>query len=100
MFRQARIKLTLYYLAIIMVISVFFSLIIYRGATFELQRIETRQAQRGPMVGPPFVIDPEVIQETKSRIALSLFATNIVILAVSDRKSTRLNSSHGYISYA
>ncbi|KKR71219.1 MAG: Histidine kinase [Candidatus Woesebacteria bacterium GW2011_GWA2_40_7b] len=83
MFRQVRIKLTLYYLAIIMVISVFFSLIIYRGATFELQRIETRQAQRGPMIGPPFVIDPEVIQETKSRIALSLFATNIVILAIS-----------------
>ncbi len=83
MFRRARIKLTVYYLAIIMAISVFFSLIIYRGATFELQRIEARQAQRGPMIGPPFVIDPEVIQESKRRIALSLFATNIVILAIS-----------------
>jgi len=35
------------------------------------------------MIGPPFVIDPEVIQETKRRIALSLFATNIMILGIS-----------------
>jgi two-component system sensor histidine kinase CiaH len=35
------------------------------------------------MIGPLFVIDPEVIQETKMRIALSLFATNIVILGLS-----------------
>ena len=83
MFKRARIKLTLYYLAIIMAISVFFSLIIYNGATFELQRIETRQVQRRPMIGAPPILDPEVIEETKRRIALSLFATNIVILGLS-----------------
>jgi len=83
MFKRARIKLTVYYLAIIMAISVFFSLIIYNGATFELQRIETRQVQRRPMIGAPPILDPEVIDETKRRIALSLFATNIVVLGLS-----------------
>jgi signal transduction histidine kinase len=66
-----------------MAISIFFSLIIYKGATFELQRIETNQAQRRPVMGAPPILDPEVIDETKRRIALSLFATNIVILGLS-----------------
>ena len=83
MFKRARIKLTVYYLAIIMAISVFFSLIIYNGATFELQRIETRQVQRRPMIGAPPILNPEIIDETKRRIALSLFATNIVVLGLS-----------------
>ena len=83
MFKRARIKLTVYYLAIIMAISVFFSLIIYRGATFELQRIETRQAQRRPMIGAPPILDPEIIEETKGRIALSLIALNGIILVMS-----------------
>ncbi len=83
MFKQARIKLTVYYLAIIMAISVFFSLIIYRGATFELQRIETIQTQRRPMIGGPPILDPEIIKETKRRITFSLFVTNVVILGLS-----------------
>jgi len=83
MFKQARIKLTVYYLAIIMAISVFFSLIIYRGAAFELQRIETIQTQRRPMIGGPPVLDPEIIKETKRRIMFSLFATNVIILGLS-----------------
>ncbi len=83
MFKRARIKLTVYYLAITMAISLFFSLIIYRGATFELQRIETIQTQRRPMIGGPPVLDPEIIKETKRRIMFSLFATNLVILGLS-----------------
>ena len=81
MFKQARIKLTLYYLAIIMVINIFFSLIIYRGATAELRRIETAQHLRLPM---PIrtAIDPEVIEETKRRIVLSLFYLNVIILGM------------------
>lgn len=83
MFKQAHIKLTLYYLVIIMTISVFFSLTIFRGAAHELQRIELKQAQRRPPVGAPFILDPEVIEETKKRIILSLFATNLIILGLS-----------------
>src|SRR2546429_305196 len=33
-------------------------------------------------------------------LVVMAFAGHIVVVAVEDRKSTRLNSSHGYISYA
>src|SRR3972149_4980329 len=70
MFKEARIKLTLYYLVIMMIINVFFSLIIYRGATSELRRIESIQHLRRPA---PFkvVIEPEIVEETKRRIAFA-----------------------------
>lgn len=78
MFTEARIKLTIYYLAIIMVISLFFSAIIYQGATFELSRIENRQRIMRP--NPAFVIDPDIIRETKYRIFISLLTLNAIIL--------------------
>lgn len=77
-FNSARTKLTLYYLTIIMIISLFFSVIIYKGATFELSRIENMQRLRRP--NPQFVIDPDIIRETKYRIFISLLALNGIIL--------------------
>jgi len=81
MFKEARIKLTLYYLVIMMIINVFFSLIIYRGATSELRRIESIQHLRRPA---PFkvVIEPEIVEETKRRIAFALVYLNIFILGI------------------
>jgi len=64
-----------------MVISIFFSFIIYRGATAELNRIENIQRVRRP--NPQFVIDPEIIIETKARIFFSLLSLNAIILFVS-----------------
>ncbi len=81
LFQSARTKLTLFYLTIIMVISIFFSFIIYRGATAELNRIENMQRVRKP--NPQFVIDPEIIIETKARIFFSLLSLNAIILCVS-----------------
>lgn len=81
LFISARTKLSLFYLVIIMAISFFFSLIIYKGLTLELNRIENMQRVRRP--NPQFVIDPEIINETKSRIALSLFVLNLCILGIS-----------------
>lgn len=81
MFKEARIKLTIYYLTIIMVISLFFSAIIYQGVTFELTRIENRQRMMRP--NPQFVIDPDIIIETKSRILFSLLTLNAIILGIS-----------------
>lgn len=81
LFQSARTKLTLFYLTIIMVISIFFSFIIYRGATAELNRIENMQRVRRP--NPQFVIDPEIIIETKARIFFSLLSLNAIILFVS-----------------
>lgn len=81
LFQSARTKLTLFYLSIIMVISIFFSFIIYRGATSELNRIENMQRVRRP--NPQFVIDPEIIIETKARVFFSLLSLNAIILCVS-----------------
>ena len=81
MFTKARTKLTLYYLGIIMTISLFFSFIIYQGATIELTRIENMQRIRRP--NSAFLIDPDLITETKSRIFLSLLTLNAFILCVS-----------------
>jgi len=81
MFTKARTKLTLYYLGIIMTISLFFSFIIYQGATIELTRIENMQKIRRP--NSAFLIDPDLIAETKSRIFFSLLTLNIFILGVS-----------------
>ncbi len=64
-----------------MVISIFFSFIIYRGATAELNRIENMQRVRKP--NPQFVIDPDIIIETKARIFFSLLSLNAIILCVS-----------------
>lgn len=64
-----------------MVINVFFSLIIYRGATSELRRIERLQYLRRP-APLAMIIDPEVVNETKQRIAYSLFSLNILILGI------------------
>lgn len=80
-FNSARTKLTLYYLTIIMVISLFFSVIIYKGTTFELNRIENMQRLRRP--NPQFVIDPDIIRETKARIFFSLLTLNLIILGFS-----------------
>lgn len=80
-FTNVRTKLTLYYLTIIMVISLFFSLIIYSGATRELNRIESLQRIRRP--NPQFLIDPDLISETKVRILFSLLSLNTLILVVS-----------------
>lgn len=81
MFKKARIKLTIYYLAIIVAISLFFSIIIYSGLTFELNRIQDRQRIMRP--NPAFIIDPDIITETKTRILFSLLTLNLIILGVS-----------------
>jgi len=81
MFKKARTKLTVYYLAIIMAISIFFSLIIYQSTTFELRRIENMQRIRKP--NPAFLIDPDIVKETKSRIFFTLLTINSFILGLS-----------------
>ncbi len=81
LFQSARTKLTLFYLTIIMVIQIFFSLIIYRGATSELNRIENMQRVRRP--NQQFIIDPDLIIETKARIFFSLLTLNTIILCIS-----------------
>lgn len=92
MFRSARVKLTTWYLLIVMLISAFFSLIIYAGVASELQgrftAIERRMGMKMGRMGPPprqlaspYLI--EDLQATKRRVVLILLFTNGVILIVS-----------------
>ncbi len=88
MFAKARIKLTTWYLLIIMLISIFFSVAIYRVLTNELSRVERvqrlrqeRQLSLRPANRP--VLDPELVEETKDRIKIILFLINLGILGAS-----------------
>ena len=100
MFKSARLKLTLWYLLIIMVVSISFSTFIYFGSTREFDRalriqeyrIEHPQGIIIPVARPiwqnddvPFSRSPDqqVITEAKGRIAEGLVGINIVILIFS-----------------
>lgn len=76
MFKQARIKLTARYLLIIMIISLSFSVIIYRTLTFELNRVERMHRLRIERLP----IDPNLISETKKRLLTDLILVNLTIL--------------------
>lgn len=100
MFAKTRLKLTAWYLLIIMLISVSFSVAMYKVLTSELDRIEhlqrLRQERQLSLLGPdsiPFefrqrlprtlMIDPEIIAETKTRLKMILFLINGGILGAS-----------------
>lgn len=99
MFHSARLKLTTWYLLIIMLISVFFSVVIYKVLTFELDRFtrmqrfrierKLREGEFFPDMryrnDPPHVpiMDPELVEETKRRLILMLIVVNGGILIVS-----------------
>lgn len=93
MFHSARIKLTAWYLVIIMIISLLFSLAIYTGIDRELGRFERSRESReeririalgevegGPNI-PPF--DPAIINEARTRLILTLGFINLGIFVVS-----------------
>lgn len=65
-----------------MLISISFSVVIYEGSVMELNRIERMQRVRRPFPTMPG-IEPEIIEETKDRIILTLTLINLIILGVS-----------------
>jgi len=91
MFKKARIKLTLWYLLIIMAISLSFSGAIYFGVDRELTRIEGFQRTRiqGIMRGFPIPVDvspapdSDAIKEARVRIVSILGVINLSILVLS-----------------
>jgi len=105
MFTSARIKLTAWYLLIVTMLSLSFSLIIYQSLTREIDRIshmhELRIERRAPNpfslpnTQPPnyqslprglmanYFLDPELISETKHRIIIYLIIFNSSVLVIS-----------------
>lgn len=90
-FKWARIKLTALYLAIIMLITVSFSLGVYSILTHEVERFGRAQRFRienrtnpGPHVAPPFPLDdPDLINETRTRVAFTLIIIDALVLVSS-----------------
>lgn len=92
MFHSVRIKLTLWYLAISMTVSLLFSVAIYSGVNAEFQRFERLQeilqerAESGlpiyiPHNVPRSMLDPDMIAQARSRLLTSLGIINLVIIA-------------------
>lgn len=90
MFRSARIQLTAWYLLIIMLISILFSVAIYRILTSELERGFQRVSHRYledqsvfQNAPKPQILEPEYIQTAEERIRLNLIYVNFVIFGIS-----------------
>lgn len=100
-FHYARLKLTAWYLLIIVSLSVIFSVLIFKAWTLEIDRFERaqrffieRRLQEGTFLVPPppngrrvllfngDQMNPELIAETKQRILLMLIAANSGILVI------------------
>lgn len=85
MFHKARLKLTAWYLIIIMLISLMFSMVIYRMLSHELERFEKAQRfriERQLSFPPPPLGNPELIAEAKRRIILDMAFFNLIILGI------------------
>lgn len=89
-FRSARLKLTAFYLAIIMLVSFSFSLVIYKRVTFEFRRSFTRIEQRLRAEERDFRIPPgphpffgEDLEEARRRVLVGLLYANGFILLLS-----------------
>lgn len=98
MFHAARIKLTAWYLAIIMVVSISFSAVIYRALTIELERFGRLQRYRierrlqndiliplNDTLTPPHMLpidDPELVDYIKHRLLTTLAVVNSSIFVL------------------
>lgn len=92
MFQKARIKLTAWYLLIIMFVSVVFSLIIYSGINRELGRFERSQVfrlrrEQELMLPNPFPrelreFDTQVVATARTRLTLTLVLINVGIFGI------------------
>lgn len=89
MFTSARLKLTAWYLVLIMLISISFTVVIYNLLASELDRVELMQRQRQERQLPfefrqryptELEIDPVIIEEAKERLKLRLIFINLGIL--------------------
>ncbi len=90
MFKIARLKLTAWYLLIIMVISLSFSGLIYQIINIEMTRFAASQRNRferrldlPPNSRPVFFIDNDLLAESRRRLFINLLMINGVILILS-----------------
>lgn len=90
MFHSTRVKLTAWYLLIIMIISCLFSVVIYRGINLELERLEHFQGIRrerleqelGSSIPRTNTFDPQMITDAREHLKLNLLLINFGILVL------------------
>ncbi len=99
MFHKARLKLTAWYLLIIMIISVTFSVVLYKVLITEVERFDRQQRARierrflaglyyqgegqgRDLVSPQLLANPELISEIKQHILLMLISINTVVIGL------------------
>lgn len=90
MFQNARITLTAWYLVIIMMISILFSVVIFNGINSELERFDRQQQLRQERIEHMFgdlslpqsfpQYDSEIISGARSRLIIILGVINVGIL--------------------
>lgn len=88
MFTYARLKLTAWYVLIIMLVSISFSVAMYQVLTSELDRVERIQRLRQHQLSLSrlprlFMLDPELVEETKNRLKIILLLTDGAIFSAS-----------------
>jgi two-component system sensor histidine kinase CiaH len=94
MFKSARLKLTAWYLLIIMLISISFSIAIYKILSSEFTRGFERfhhlyytqkntYFSRNLPPPPPSLLEQKYIQDSKERVRLILLEINLIILGIS-----------------
>lgn len=90
MFKTARLKLTLWYVLIISIISFFFSLLIYSLINNEITRFANSQRNRiehrlivQPNSPQIILVDQDLITESRQRLRLNLLFVNGIIILLS-----------------
>src|SRR5579864_2105463 len=92
MFHSARIKLTAWYLLIIVIITVLFSVIIYQFISQEVERslhvqqihqlrTEIEEGLPPPLFPPP--LDPQLLEDARNRIKVMLGGIDLLIFCLS-----------------
>ena len=96
MFKQARLKLTAWYLLIITIISLFFSVLIYGLINREINRFANSQRNRierdlvvlNPnfpprTIGTVALVDQDLIDDSRQRLLINLLIINGVVIIIS-----------------
>jgi len=91
MFEKARLKLTAWYLLIIMLISLTFSVVIFNVQMIEVERFARAQRTRFErqyrpdvfLAPQPFLTDPDLVAETQKRLLSNLLILNGIIIIIS-----------------
>ena len=87
MFKRTRLKLTGWYVLMVMLVCVFFSVVIYQMLSSEVDRFAQAQQLRferrlhsAEIIAPPPTIDVDLVADSKHRIILNLLVVNSSIL--------------------